>query len=279
MGCDKTFSAGPVTLHYREGPANGPPMLLLHGGGDHWKSYLPIIDCFSANWHVHALDLRGHGQSSHVPGAYRIVDYLEDILAFVRDGLSQKAVIWGQSLGANIALAVGATLPDRVQALILEEPRLTFQAPPESEVVFFGRLRDLAERGLTIDAMMTELAEVRIPVPDQDEIRFGDVRSEAEIRAFSESLCLLDPDVIVLAHDPSINDLHNPFDLLPRVTCPTLLAVGTPERGSILNDEEVTRAMPLLKHGYLVKFPEAGHNIHRSHPQSIQTTVKQFLSL
>jgi pimeloyl-ACP methyl ester carboxylesterase len=279
MGFDKMFSANKVALHYMEGPANGPPLVLLHGGGNHWKTFTPIITCFSADWHVHALDLRGHGQSGRVAGAYRIVDYLEDVLAFVRDCLTQPAVLWGQSLGANITLAVGAALPHHVRALILEEPRLTFAAPPESEVVFFNRLRNLTGKGLTVDAMMAELAEVCIPVPDQDEVRFGDVRSEADIRAFAESLSLLDPDVIILAHDPSINDLHDPFALLQLVPCPVLLALGAPERGSIVSEEDSKRAMGLLKKGYLVKFPEAGHNVHRSHPEAIQTTVKQFLSL
>ena len=276
MLSERIFTAHNVALHYMESPANGLPLVLLHGGGDHWKSYTPIITGFSPDWHVHALDLRGHGQSDRVAGAYRIIDYLEDIAALVRECLSEPAVIWGQSLGANIALSVGAALPDRVRALILEEPRLTFSPPPESEVVFFGRLRDLTDRGLSVEEVMTELAEVRIPVPGQDEIRFGDVRSEADLRAFAESLSLLDPDVITLALDPSINDLHNPFELLPRVTRPTLLALGAPERGSIVTDADSKRAMDLLKKGFLVKFPEAGHNIHRSHPQAIQTTVKQF---
>jgi pimeloyl-ACP methyl ester carboxylesterase len=69
MLTEHCFHTGVVTLNYAEGEASGPPLVLLHGGSARWQSVLPLIPEFSHQWQVYAPDLRGHGQSGHVPGS------------------------------------------------------------------------------------------------------------------------------------------------------------------------------------------------------------------
>ena len=50
---EKRFQAGPVEISY----AVGPPLLLLHGGGDRWQNFLPLMPTPAARWQLFALDL------------------------------------------------------------------------------------------------------------------------------------------------------------------------------------------------------------------------------
>jgi pimeloyl-ACP methyl ester carboxylesterase len=60
---EKRFDTGTVTLKYAEGPPAGPPLVLLHGGGDRWQQFQPLMPGLMAHRHVYALDMRGHGKS------------------------------------------------------------------------------------------------------------------------------------------------------------------------------------------------------------------------
>ncbi len=57
-----------LKLHYVDwGNPQAPPLLLLHGGQDHCRSWDWVADRLRADWHVMATDLRGHGDSAWSP--------------------------------------------------------------------------------------------------------------------------------------------------------------------------------------------------------------------
>src|SRR2546423_14791505 len=76
----KYVDAGGLKLHYLDYGAEGhAPMLCIHGGAanGHWFDF--IAPGFAADYHVRALDLRGHGDSEHVDApAYFYKDYASD---------------------------------------------------------------------------------------------------------------------------------------------------------------------------------------------------------
>ena len=116
---ERTFETGEVRLNYSEGPANGPPLVLLHGLGRRWQVFLPIIPALSMRWHIFAPDLRGHGKSTHVARGYRGPQYSEDICCLLRERISAPAIVFGHSLGGMLAMWVASHHPELVRALIL----------------------------------------------------------------------------------------------------------------------------------------------------------------
>jgi pimeloyl-ACP methyl ester carboxylesterase len=40
---EQIFNADVLPINFVEGPPSGPPLVLLHGGGDRWQYLLPII--------------------------------------------------------------------------------------------------------------------------------------------------------------------------------------------------------------------------------------------
>jgi pimeloyl-ACP methyl ester carboxylesterase len=105
------------------GDPSRPPLLALHGWLDNAGSFDALAPRLAGRWYVVALDLRGHGRSTHLPpGAwYHYVDAFDDLTAaFAHFGWTQAALL-GHSLGATLASLFAALYPERVSQLLLIE--------------------------------------------------------------------------------------------------------------------------------------------------------------
>jgi pimeloyl-ACP methyl ester carboxylesterase len=155
-----------VQLNYAEGPAHGPPLVLLHGLGRRWQVFLPVIPALSMRWHIFAPDLRGHGKSSRVARGYRGPQYAEDIARLLRERVSSPAVLFGHSLGGMLGMWVASHYPELVRALILGDNMIVAQRlrNPMYTALFSG-LRDLARTGGTVEQIADGIGKIVLPVP------------------------------------------------------------------------------------------------------------------
>lgn len=274
---EKTFDAGTASINYGEGPASGPPLVLLHGAGGRWISFQTVIPQLIGDWHVYALDHRGHGRSGRVPGAYCILDYAQDAVAFVRDQVPEPACLWGQSLGANVSIVVAAQVPDSVRAVVLEEPGLDLEELGPAEA-YIRQMRELVVSGRTAEELLADVADMTLEVPGLDRpLRMGDVRGEDYLRLIAGCLSQLEPEVLDIILSGRLAEGWDLEVLLRQVSCPALLVQGDPAFGG-LEDPAATRAASLLPHGQLVKIPGAGHNIHQTQPEAVLQVAQEFLA-
>src|SRR6185436_10545770 len=58
---EKYFHTGDVILNYVVGPANGPPLVFIHGQSVTWEEYTLIMPLLADRFQVYAVTLRGHG--------------------------------------------------------------------------------------------------------------------------------------------------------------------------------------------------------------------------
>ena len=124
-GRTRRVRAGGVRLAYRVwGPAEAPPVVLLHALGEASTDWTPVASALAPSWRLYAPDLRGHGASDW-PGSYTIEQLTADLAAFL-DALDLDYVtLCGHSIGGPPAYLYAARHPERVARLVLEEP-----APP-----------------------------------------------------------------------------------------------------------------------------------------------------
>lgn len=251
---ERVFDTGVVKLNYAEGPDSGPPLVLLHGGGDRWQFFLPLIPHLILRWHVYALDLRGHGKSGRVPGEYRPDQFLADILPFLDKKLVEPGVLFGSSLGGWIALMAAAELGERVRGLILGDPPLNLDRflsyeGSEERIAAWRGLQELAGAKLSLPEMTAALAGSPLTV---------------EIRAWASSLCQVDPDVAAYHAEGRLEEYVEKLDLegaLRQVNCPALLIQGDPSQGGRVFDEDVEWVLGLLGEGAHAKLEGLGHNL------------------
>ncbi len=81
---------------------------------------------------------------------------------------------------------------------------------------------------------------------------------EATLLEWARGAMLADPDALAMTVDGSAFVAWRPDEILPRITCPTLLLQGNPELEALLSDEDVELACRLLPRVECVKFPSPG---------------------
>ena len=110
------------TIHYAEGPDNGPALLLIHGQTGCWEDYCPVLPQLGRHWHVFAVDCFGHGQSSRCPDHYGLRAHGEALIWFIQSVIGQPTVVSGHSSGALLAAYAAAYGGPLVHGAVLEDP-------------------------------------------------------------------------------------------------------------------------------------------------------------
>jgi pimeloyl-ACP methyl ester carboxylesterase len=98
-----------------DGPDDGPPVLLFHGGGQTRHSWAGTLRALAAEgWRAHSVDLRGHGTSDWPEdGDYTLSAFANDIAAIV-ESLGRPTALVGASLGGMSSLIAVAGAADQV---------------------------------------------------------------------------------------------------------------------------------------------------------------------
>ncbi len=97
------------------------PILALHGWLDNAASFRALVPLLPGDRRIVALDLPGHGLSSHRPqGAYSyFLDYVP-VVFDVADALGwDRFILIGHSMGAGIGTLAAGTFPERIARLVL----------------------------------------------------------------------------------------------------------------------------------------------------------------
>jgi pimeloyl-ACP methyl ester carboxylesterase len=118
-----TYSSQRLQLHYVQwGDAGAPPLLLLHGGRDHCRSWDWVAGRLCSAYRVIAPDLRGHGDSAWSPdGDYSMFSYVQDLAELVETLQLAPLRIVAHSLGGNIAIRYSGLYPASVARLVAIE--------------------------------------------------------------------------------------------------------------------------------------------------------------
>jgi pimeloyl-ACP methyl ester carboxylesterase len=102
------------------GPADGPLVALLHGGGQTRHAWGRTANRLAAEgYRIVTYDARGHGDSGWSPdGDYALPVHGHDLLA-VLHALGRPAALVGASMGGTSALIAASEEPERARGLVL----------------------------------------------------------------------------------------------------------------------------------------------------------------
>ncbi|XP_039469866.1 serine hydrolase-like protein isoform X3 [Oreochromis aureus] len=103
------------------GPEHGHPVLCLHGWADNCGSFNTLIPFLPKECRYVAVDMPGHGLSSHRPPGvfYSFPEYAADVRRVTESLSWTKFSIMGHSMGGNIAVMFSALYPDMVDGIIV----------------------------------------------------------------------------------------------------------------------------------------------------------------
>jgi pimeloyl-ACP methyl ester carboxylesterase len=121
---EKYFHTGDAVLNYVVGPANGQPLVFIHGQSVTWEEYTYIMPLLANRFQVYAITLRGHGKSSWTPGRYTFNQLGQDMTRFLEQVVGRPAILVGNSSGGVLSAWLAANAPEHVEAIVLEDPPL-----------------------------------------------------------------------------------------------------------------------------------------------------------
>ncbi len=116
------------------GNPKNTPILALHGWLDNANSFDSIASYLQDSFYFIAIDLPGHGHSSHLPEGcyYHFTDALFSIIEILNALQLEKAHILGHSMGACLASLLASIASNRLLSLSLIEGLGPFSAPEDS---------------------------------------------------------------------------------------------------------------------------------------------------
>lgn len=257
-----------LNIHYtRTGGTDRSQIILLHGVMDNGLCWTPVARDLQEQFDVIMTDARGHG---HTGGSLEDFSYnqLAADVAGLIDALSlEKPYLFGHSMGAMTSLAVAASYPDLVRAIVLEDPpfidkplnQATEDRPDESILALFQAI-------LSLKTMSQEerLLAAR---------KYNPLWDEVELAPWAASKVEFNPDVF--------QHLQGVFpwrELLPRIACPILLVTGDPEAHAIVTPQAAAETAQLWHNGEVIQIAGAGHCIHRDRYTETMPLIRGWLS-
>ena len=116
------------------GNPDAPLILALHGWLDNANSFDLLAPYLSDNFYLVAIDLPGHGFSSHLPSGcyYHLIDGIFTIVQIIDALQHQKVHLLGHSLGGCIASLFAGVAPERILSLALIEALGPLTSPEKS---------------------------------------------------------------------------------------------------------------------------------------------------
>src|ERR1700757_2196481 len=164
---DRFILVNGLRLHYLDwGSETRPPFIMLHGISRVAHQFDHIAPNFTENYHVMALDMRGHGDSAWSPeGAYLVEDYVKDLEAFVDQLNLRNLVLLGNSTGGRVVQVYAGMHPDRVARLISED--VGPERPNEIASAFTRQVEQEANGWASEDELLASLKKSNSRVPEE----------------------------------------------------------------------------------------------------------------
>lgn len=249
-----------------EGPENAPTLLMLHGFTFSLESYDELAAQLDDTFRVIRYDMRGHGLTGPDPEKRYSPEQRAAHVGAVLDALGvEAAAIMGNSLGGLAAWRYAASVPDRVDALILVSPGaypingVTDEpAPVPAALAAYFRL--LPEAG--IDASIERIYA--------DASRISDERKatiKAMMRAPGNGAAFIDAVEVFTLPDPE--------PALSGLDVPTLIIWGDDD--VVIDPAHGRKMRSVMPQAELLMLAGVGHAAHEEVPERVAREVRRFL--
>ena len=281
-----SFVSQRLMLNYVDwGNEDAPPLILVHGGCDHARSWDNVAQELGAQFHVIAPDLRGHGDSQWADaGGYMLMSFVLDLAELIHQLGSPQVTLMGHSLGGNIATRMAGLYPDKIRKLVCIEglgpspsaARQLAAQPVETRLQgWVAEQRKLAshlQRGYP--SLDDAVARMRSQNPHlgADQARHLTIHGTRQA-ADGSYVWKFDP---YLRSPPPVDLTRGEIiELWARITCPVLLVYGSASWAS--NPATDGRAAH-FRAAQVALIEGAGHWVHHDRPADFMSAVSAFLT-
>jgi N-formylmaleamate deformylase len=250
--------ANSIKIHYLRTGQGRPTLVALHGLMGTGACWTLLARALANDFDLVMPDARGHGKTSAPTDGYMYSDHASDVCELIQALGLINPFLLGHSMGGMTATVVASRLGSALCGVILVDP--TFISPEWQREVYESDV--FAQHRQFIKSNKEELLA---------EARGRNASRTAEmIEIVTESRILTDIRALDVLTPP--NPKYR--DLIPRVSAPILLVLGSRGIVSLETAQELERVNPNLRHEMIVG---AGHAIPYDEPGRLGALVASFL--
>lgn len=256
------------------GPDDGPPVVLLHGGGQtrhSWGAASRLLE--DRGYRVVSIDLRGHGESAwSSDGDYRLDRFVDDLTAILAD-LPRPAFLVGASLGGLASLVTAGEHRASVAGLVLVDVAPRIEMKGAQRIGAFMRaapdgFASLDEASDAVAAYQPHRKRPRDPSGLLKNLRLG---GDGRYRwhwdpAFTDREI---SSAEILEQGERLRDAARGLAM------PTLLVRG--ELSAVVSQESVREFQALAPASQVVDIPGADHMVAGDRNDQFNTAILDFL--
>jgi pimeloyl-ACP methyl ester carboxylesterase len=262
---------------------NGQTLLLMHGknfGSDYWANTLKAMSTYG--YRVIAPDQIGFGKSSKPEMRYSFAMLAENTTRLLEHLKIGRVTVIGNSMGGMLAVHFARKYPERVAALVLENPLglEDYTVIPAQQTTDLVRL-EMAQTPASYRNFVRSYFPAWKPEYERFVEQFARVQLSGDYPRFAQVSALT---YQMIYEGPILNEL-------PRLTVPTLLVIGQNDRtvfGRRFAPPDVVRPMgnfPVLgrtaqmniRGAVLKEFNGVGHVPHLEQPERFHAVVMDFI--
>ncbi|PKG24087.1 alpha/beta fold hydrolase [Niallia nealsonii] len=255
----KTITINGREMAYQEA-GKGKTIILIHGfcgSAKYWEKVMPLLTDF----HVIAIELRGHGLTSFNGESFLIEDLAKDIHFFLNKKELADVYMFGHSLGGYVTLAFADLFPETLAGFGL----IHSTAYPDTEQGKEGRLKSIKK---IQDVGIVEFVDGLIPnlfSDDSIHTKKEEVEKAKEIGYETDAIAAMET---LSAMRKRIDRNH----IIANSEVPVLLVKGTKDK--VVPLDRVTSANG--KH-ITVELLETGHMSMVEDSQALVIAVEKFV--
>ena len=224
-------------------------LILLHGALGSAQQVAPLIPLLEANYHVHTIDLDGHGARAGEEVEFSMARFAQTILEYLGQRQVEKTHVFGYSMGGYAALTAA-----------LQQPQL------------FGRMVTLATKfNWTPETAAKEVRMLDATTILEKVPRFAQLlkqrHGEDHWKTMLERTAALMQD---LGNDPVLTT-----ERLGSINVPVQVSIGSADR--MVSVKESKWAADALPNGKLLTVPDMEHPFEKADPEAVAKMIKDFM--
>ena len=268
---DKYLRINGMNFHYLDwGDAANPTILMLHGGSQQAHSWDFVSLPLSQDYHVLALDQRGHGDSDWAPhGDYSIEAHQRDIDGFVQAQGLDGFILIGHSMGGRNSYVWASQHPERLKALVIVD------TGPEAQPRGRNRIQQFRELPDELESFEEFAQRVQEYTGRSREQTLGALKYSIRQRPDGKWSWKYDKLLRTPGHRTPTWTTEQLWERVSRITCPTLVVRGGDS--DIFAEATMLQMQAVMPDCTGVTIPRAGHLVAGDNPVDFLAALRNLL--
>ena len=267
---DRNVLVNGMNFHYLEwGQPGNPLVVMLHGGSQQAHSWDFVSLPLSEDFHIIAMDQRGHGDSDWAPdGDYSIEAHQRDIDGFVEALGISNFHLMGHSMGGRNSYVWASRHSDTLKSLVIVDTGPVAQSRGRNRIQNFRELPD------ELDTFEEFADRVQEYTGRSREQTLGALKYSIRQRSDGKWSWKYDKLLRTPGRQGPVWSPEQLWDAVAKIACPTLVVRGG--NSDIFADETMQQMRQVIPQCDIVTVPDAGHLVAGDNPVDFLAAVRSF---